>query len=363
MVRFDFKTERVTPEWLTSVLTGNGFLTQGQVSSVGQKATLSGAGNASSFFSLEPNYTEGSSGRLPPSIIMKMMKPKFYDITQKEIDFYVDAMGDSLPLPILTCYGTEKSPDTKQGYLLLEDLTGTHHTIHAILSLGKDGTQDAIKNAVNQAIKTLAKVHAYGWNHERIRGLASEYFCEEGLRNAYRPLREKYPQFVDAAGDLLSERRREIYDLVLDGLPEILGRRYSSTERLTICHGDCHLGNFLFPNQKDRGECILLDWQDVTVGWGAADLSYMIALNSSPEERREAEMPILQLYLRELQEQDTDYTWEDLQTDYRFCVISNLLIPVNQYFARVVSSTWRPNIERGFAAFDDLDCLELLQEA
>jgi hypothetical protein len=86
----------------------------------------------------------------------------------------------------------------------------------------------------------------------------------------------------------------------------------------------------------------------------------MIALNMSSEDRRAVEMSILRLYFEELQSQEIDYTWEDLQTDYRICIVSNLLTPVWQHSARVVSSTWRSNLERGFAAFEDLDCLELL---
>ncbi len=114
MVRFDFEKEQATPEWLTSILTENGFLTKGKVSSVEQKATLPGAGNASDFFSLKVEYAEGCLGHLPPNIIMKMQKQKFYDIAEKEMDFYEDAMKQRIPLPILTCYGTEKSPATKQ---------------------------------------------------------------------------------------------------------------------------------------------------------------------------------------------------------------------------------------------------------
>jgi len=360
MVGFDFELEQATPEWLTSILTENGFLAEGKVSSVKKEATLPGAGNASNFFSLKVEYAEGSLGYLPSSIIMKMQRREFYDVTHKEMDFYEDAMEQRSPLPILTCYGTEKSPATKQGYLLLEDLTHTHHPIHAVSSLSQEEAEEAAERAVIEAIEALAKVHAYGWNHQRFEGSVAETFSEEGMRNVYRPLEEQYPPFVNAAGDRLSERRREIYDRVMARLPEVLGRRYSSTKRLTICHGDCHLGNFLFPNETERGRCILLDWQNVTIGWGVADLSYMIALNMSSEERRAAEMPILKLYLEELQKKDIDYTWEDLQTDYRICIISNLLTPVWQHSAGVASSTWRGNLERGFAAFEDLDCLELL---
>lgn len=353
MDKFDFKKKQATPEWLTSVLLENGFLSKGEVTSIEQEITLSGAGAASTFFSLKINYSQESLGNLPSNIIMKMMKPIFYDITHKEIDFYDDAMNTKVPLPLLTCYGTEKSPETKQGCLLLEDLTSTHHPIQGV-------TQDQGEAAIKAAITVLAKVHAYWWNHSSFGESTSETHSEEGVRNAILQLEKLYPQFADFLGDGLSEKRKKTYDLVFEKLPELLGSRLSSTKRLTLIHGDAHLGNFLFPNQKGEGQCILLDWQNWETGWGARDLSYMIALNMPPEIRQMVEKPILKFYLEEIQKQQIDYIWKGLQTDYRICVISNLLIPVGQYFAKVSSSIWRPNIERGFAAFEDLDCLELL---
>jgi len=363
MGKFDFKKKQATPEWLTSILVKNGFLSKGEVSSIEQEieTTLSDIANASTFFSLKVNYSQESLGHLPSKILMKMMKPIFYDITQKEIDFYDDAMNTKVPLPLLTCYGTEKSPDIKQGYLLLENLTQTHHPIQAMLSLSQNQIEDAIKEAIAEAITVLAKVHAYWWNHSNFGESTSETHSGEGVRNAIRALENLYPQFADFLGDDLSEKRRKVYDLVFEKLPVLLGSRLSSTKRLTLLHGDAHLGNFLFPNHKNEGQCILLDWQNWEIGWGVKDLSYMITLNMSPEDRRTAERPILKFYLEELQKQQIDYIWEELETDYRICVIYNLLIPVMQYFVHVSSSIWRPNIERGFDAFEDLDCLELLR--
>lgn len=145
MDKFDFRKKEATPEWLTSVLLENGFLSKGEVTSIEQEITLSGAGAASTFFSLKINYSQESLGNLPSNIIMKMMKPIFYDITHKEIDFYDDAMNTKVPLPLLTCYGTEKSPETKQGCLLLEDLTSTHHPIQGV-------TQDRSNQSSNHGI-------------------------------------------------------------------------------------------------------------------------------------------------------------------------------------------------------------------
>lgn len=42
---------------------------------------------------------------------------------------------------------------------------------------------------------------------------------------------------------------------------------------LTLCHGDCHLGNIL---RDSSGAFVWIDWQDVGLGCGAADVSFLI---------------------------------------------------------------------------------------
>ncbi len=216
MDKFDFEKKQATPEWLTAVLLKNGFLSKGEVISIEQEITLSGAGAASTFFSLKINYSQESLGNPPSNIIMKMMKPEFYDITHKEIDFYDDAMNTKVPLPLLTCYGTEKSPETKQGCLLLEDLTQTHHPIQEV-------TQDQGEAAIKEAITVLAKVHAYWWNHSSFGESASETHSEEGVRNAIQQLEKLYPQFADFLRDGLSEKKKRRMTSYSKSCPNSLG--------------------------------------------------------------------------------------------------------------------------------------------
>jgi hypothetical protein len=69
------------------------------------------------------------------------------------------------------------------------------------------------------------------------------------------------------------------------------------------------------------------------------------------------EYPLLTLYFEEMQKQNIDYAWNEFWTDYRVCVIFNLLVPVYQYsMLDIPPSIWWPHMERGFAAFEDLNC-------
>lgn len=48
---------------------------------------------------------------------------------------------------------------------------------------------------------------------------------------------------------------------------------YNSATALTLCHGDCHLDNVLC---DQHGQLIWADWQEVHIGYGPADLTFLI---------------------------------------------------------------------------------------
>ncbi|MHC4426725.1 MAG: aminoglycoside phosphotransferase family protein [Planctomycetota bacterium] len=355
MDKFDFEKKQATPEWLTSILAKNEFLSKGKVSSIEQEISKSiGFTITSTYFSLKVNYSKESSSLLPSKILMKMIKPEFYDAGQKEVDFYDAVVNTKTPLlPVMTCYGTEKSPKTKQCYILLDDLTHTHYQTKWPLPPAQDQCKEAIT--------VLAKMHAYWWNHSRFEEPIFELPSEEGVRKSIQQAEKLFPKFVNFLGDRLSEKRKKTYDLVFEKLPELCWSRLSSPKRLTLIHRDAHYWNFLFPRNKEENQCVIIDWQSWGIGVGAVDLSKMIALRWYPERRQRMEQPLLKFYLEEMQKQHIDYVWNDFWTDYRVCVIVNLLNPVFLHsMLDLHPAIWWPNLERGFAAFEDLNCLEFL---
>jgi len=59
------------------------------------------------------------------------------------------------------------------------------------------------------------------------------------------------------------EKLTEEFGLSLfEKLPELMWRRFSSIERLTLTHGDSHFWNFLYPNNTDVIECVIFDWSE-----------------------------------------------------------------------------------------------------
>lgn len=352
MVNFNFKTKQATPEWLTFVLSSNGFLSNGKVSSIEQTIFKTGS-FISNFVLLRITYSPGSSGPKPPKIILKAIKPKFVESEQhRELSFYNLVLDIQTELPLMTCFGTEICPETNQYCLLLEDLTTTHHQ--------NPYPVPPYQSECEEAIAVLASIHAYWWGHPPIDDSVFFRPSENRLNKFFKYCASVYPEFVNFLGDRLSEKRKKIYELVFEKLPKLLWEHFSSYEKQTLTHGDAHLLNFLYPNNVKDNRCIIFDWQSRGVLIGAKDLAYMMAFQWYRERRQRMELPLLKHYHNELLKRQILYRWEDLLTDYRVCVITNLFYPVEWHSYSYLSRTWWDRLEKAFAAFEDLDCMELL---
>ena len=353
MENLDFYTKKVTTAWITSVLIKNGFLTKGEVFSVKQESKQENRGYSNTkFYSLRLKYTPDSLGVMPEAILMKIITPLAYNQLKKEIDFYEAVSRATISLPLVTCYGAGKSPETNHGFLLFEDLTRTHH--QPLVELPPP--QDQCK----EAIATLSKMHGYWLNHSSFGDPYFELPSEEWLRGLFQLMESFHRQFVAFLGDRLSQERKKIFELVFTNLPGIMMKRFSESRHLTLVHGDAHFWNFLFPNSKSKNQCVIIDWQAYRVGLGAADLSYMMVLFLDSEYRKRKESNLIEFYLEELQRQNIIYDREEFQIDYRVHVIFNLLYP-SLWRSKFPPDFWWTALESGFAAFDDLDCIELLQ--
>lgn len=353
----DFETKQITPESLTKILQENEYLSSGVVLSVEQKP-LDFTGVTSIFFSLHATYSKESESRLgvnqlPKKIIMKMIKPKFYPLFLKESALYHAVLGD-LNLPALTCFGIDKSPETKQGYLLFGDMTETHY----------NAPQDPLppfEDECKEAVIALAKTHAYWWDHPSFGQQNFEYPTKADILQFIKNLESDYFKFVDYLGDRLSSKRKSYYDAIFRKIPELIDNRVSNQNKFTLRHGDAHFGNFLFPTDKNHDQCIIHDWQFWDIELGVRDLAYMLVFSWLPEQRQRLEKPLIKYYFEELQSQEINYSWEELQKDYRISVIINSLIPIYQFAgSQLPPMSWWVGLEKTFSAFEDLNCMEFL---
>ena len=80
MANFNFDTKLASPEWLTGILTDNGFLTKGKVSSIVQTVPRFASGSfISTFQSLKVTYTKESLGFKPSKILLKAINQEYLE--------------------------------------------------------------------------------------------------------------------------------------------------------------------------------------------------------------------------------------------------------------------------------------------
>jgi hypothetical protein len=125
--------------------------------------------------------------------------------------------------------------------------------------------------------------------------------------------------------------------------------------------GDVHSGQFLFPRKgvQDIVRIVDWDWWDISVG--PMDLAYTMSLFWFPERRALLEQHLLRRYHDRLLELGVaGYDEQSCWYDYKFAVIRNLLIPMQQWSTRPWPDFWYLHLERSLLAFEDLGCEELL---
>jgi thiamine kinase-like enzyme len=162
---------------------------------------------------------------------------------------------------------------------------------------------------------------------------------------------------------------RELYEHALAGLPRhwerYLEPRFSTRQNLTLVHGDAYFANFLCPKDAGDGATYLIDWQSPTVDLAGYDLANLIAAFWTPEQRhgQQREVEILRRYHRALQQHGvSNYSWEELLTDYRTGLIFWLLIPVQDCHGGAGKDYWWPKMQCLAAAYREWNCIALLDE-
>ena len=164
-----------------------------------------------------------------------------------------------------------------------------------------------------------------------------------------------------ALGDRISPEKRSLYEAALSSYPTLYWNNIDAGAPLTIIHGDAHLGNFMFPNERNLNHTILLDWQSWRVDVGIDDLAHLMALNWYPEQRQAMEKKLLIYYHDQLLERGiVNYSWDDCWFGYRLAAIWMLFIPILWFSSKLPLDHCWPIMERSFSAFQDLRCIELL---
>ena len=211
----------------------------------------------------------------------------------------LESVCPGLPIPI--CYHSSHK-ETAESVLVLEDLGGKGFKIEAL-------TRGLTLMQATAALRALAKVHA----------ASLLYQTKENIN-----MRQKFPYLLSPEQALAS-----FQSLVNRGLPLLVKflenkiehkairdqlQEYQSEEKVTsviekafeqspklntLVHCDFWVNNLLFGGSDFQTSCCIIDWQLVTYGRPAIDLSLLLTTSLNPNVRRASKKTLLMTYWTE----------------------------------------------------------------
>jgi hypothetical protein len=302
-----------------------------------------------------------------------------------EVGFYqlVAELASELPI-FVRCFRAIHDAATGDSYCLIEDL-GRSHVMPVMRSQVLAGRGVPTDIQLDGIVDTLARLHAHFWEHPRLRQAADEpeddrpwwlqdvakvrpWFRNDTYHQQHVERREKeWAAFLDAVGDWFPTELRALCERALADLPALweryLARRVAELRHLTMSNGDCYFNQFLCPRDPPNDTTRIIDFQGASANLGAYDLVYLFATFWTPEQRREhnREERLLRRYLDRLRLHGVrDYSWNDLQTDYRLMIAYMIFDPVWNQTSGSSRDYWWPKLLCLIAAYQDLDCGELM---
>jgi len=320
------------------------------------------------------HYSADAAPTAPPRVILKQNRQEAWAIEagRQEVTFYTLVRSlHASPPGIVPCYAAASDPQSGHSYLLFEDLSVTHQvpiTRDQQISI-VDGVPPTA--SINAVVETLARMHAFWWEHpvRETDRFAVGYWSRNADRfEQYRQRRTRsWAGLMAKESAWFPDDVRALYDHVLEHLQrhweQYLAPRFQAKRNLTLVHGDAYFANFLCPKRPGRGVTYLLDWQSPTFDLGGYDLATLCATFWTSEQRHEdqREDTMLRRYHSVLQANGVHtYSWDDLLTDYRACLIFWLLMPVQDGYDGSPTAYWWPKMQCLVSAFRDWHCDQLL---
>ncbi|GAA1822630.1 phosphotransferase [Actinomadura chokoriensis] len=257
---------------------------------------------------------------VPPRLVAKLpaadpaVRAMLGGTYRTEVLFYRDIAG-TVRIRTPHCHHAEIDPETSEFVLLLEDLAP---------AVQGDQIAGCPVRRARDCVAGLAGLHGPRW-------------CDPSLLDVGGLTR---PDATDAA--TLAEVYGPAVEVFIDRFPDRLGAEDKDTlrstagavgpwltgraERFGLVHGDYRLDNLLFPPE---GAPVAVDWQTLTIGLPARDLSYFLATSLSAADRRAHERDLVAHYHEALVSHGVrDYPLELCWDDYRFALLQAPLIIV-----------------------------------
>lgn len=287
---FPARLSEVTVDWLNDVLVEKRILTTERVAAFTvEPVPLQGL--TCSVHVLTLSY-DRPSARAPQKLILKIStdNPAARQALaanrgyQREVSFYSN-IGSDAGIPVPACYAARYNAEDDSCVLLLDYIDNTCQ---------KD-VFSGVPEDVDLAVEHLAALHAGWWGRER-------ELESRGIVYAQAPfLLDIYLEKLTAALGCLSGRYRTDAGPTLMSLLDLWlpnARLFADHFRkgpLTLCHGDFHRNQILFPVAGRNPFCVI-DWQLVTIDSGATDLAHILVTGLFPDQRRARERELVEKY-------------------------------------------------------------------
>ena len=346
---------QVTVEWLNDILRRDGYLSDGEVTSVRDVGSETLPNSV--VHHLEVGYR--GYARLPRRLFLKLSQGPGAGNDGQEVAFYQQVTPPMLlalrpdELPFVRHFDAAYSAETGHAHVLLEDLSLTHTTADRALP-------PSIPHCEGM-VDALASLHAFWWENPRLgRGIGTRPTAigiDELLAAAPRNL----GGWLGLMGDRVAPARRATYERVCTSWPARRVERLVAGRGITLVNRDTHAANFLYPINLERDRVRVIDWQSWRVDTGTDDLAYMIAAHWYAERRARLEKLLVGRYHRRLEECGiTGYSWDDCWYDYKASVIRVLFLLIGGWHPGRQPSLWFDRVEKATLAYEELGCALLL---
>jgi hypothetical protein len=354
------RPEDVTSEWLSSVLSRNGF--DGVVAGFKTERFGEGAGMMSLLTRLELDY---ASGHGPASVVVKM--PSESDANRatavafhcyERETFFLRDISPRTPTRIPKVFHADIEGE-EDFVIVMEDMRGYH--------IGDQVVGCTIEQA-RLGMPCIAQFHASFWgkvDHPDYDFIPYHYpsYVSDAMHNTAIAV---WDQMAEFAGDALPQQLRDVKEEYLAAIPGL--QKWETDEPRTIIQGDFRLDNLFFGTTPEQAPIALSDWQGLLRGKATHDIAYFLSQSTPTELRRKHERELIALWHEGLVAGGVeDYSAEQAWEDYRravlclwsyVAVIAGVLEEGNERGRQWMTEM----VRRSAATIIDLDLLALLPE-
>lgn len=347
--------DRITPEWLTSVLARGGV----DANVKGFRASPVGTGQMADNYRLELDYGKRPDAA-PASLVVKVSSQ---DPTSRasgaaggyvtEVRFYLD-LADQLAIRTPRCWYGDISDDNDVFVLVFEDL--------APAAQG-DQIRGCTPDEAELALRNLAGLHGSSW-------------CDASLDqhtwlNRVTPdVAKLFTNFLVPATEGFIERYETRLSAEDTGVLRAFAQHaegwlVARSETFAPVHGDYRLDNLMFGTPAGGAPVAAVDWQTLSIGHPARDVAYFLGNAMPPELRRQHERALVAAYHEALLGHGVaGYSFDQCFDDYRFGQFQGPLVTVLGAMAVIQTARgdemFMAMASRSCQAIRDLDSTSLL---